>query len=153
MDNTKWMQSYVRKTSFFCTNALESCVPAHENTYWKSRFFALLFIFYSMFLKKWIISIYRSPVRFFLKAGKSQTTVFWVRPTSQLSCRRSHWNPQNTQYTERVLFGCRPALRQQRPSPSVQYLRILRSTNIERETRGVTQEKRERSLFAFASLF
>ena len=33
MDNTKWMQSYVRKTSFFCTNALESCVPAHENTY------------------------------------------------------------------------------------------------------------------------
>ena len=28
------------------------------------------------FLEKWIILIYHSPVRFFLKAGKSQTTVF-----------------------------------------------------------------------------
>ena len=36
-------------------------------------------------LEKWIILKYHSPVHFFLKAGKSQTTVFWVRPTSQLS--------------------------------------------------------------------
>ena len=33
---------------------------------------------------EWIILVYHSPVRFFLKAGKSQTTVFWVRPSSQL---------------------------------------------------------------------
>ena len=29
--------------------------------------------------------MYHSPVRFFLKAGKSQTTVFWVLPISQLA--------------------------------------------------------------------
>ena len=29
--------------------------------------------------------MYHSPVRFFLKAGKSQTTVFWVWPTSHLA--------------------------------------------------------------------
>ena len=32
MDNTKWMKRYVRKNIIFCTDALESCVPAHENT-------------------------------------------------------------------------------------------------------------------------
>jgi len=29
--------------------------------------------------------IHHSPVQFFLKAGKSQTTIFWVWPTSQLA--------------------------------------------------------------------
>ena len=87
MDNTKWMQSYVRKTSFFCTNALESCVPAHENTYLNSRILHHFLFFIRPFLKKWIILIYHSPVRFFLKAGKSQTTVFWVWPSSQLPGR------------------------------------------------------------------
>ena len=51
MDNTKWKQSNVRKTSFFCTNALESCVPAQENTYQK-HFFASFFIFDSTVSRK-----------------------------------------------------------------------------------------------------
>jgi hypothetical protein len=54
MDNTKWMQSYLRKTSFFCTYALESCVAAHENTYYqvKIMIFASFFIFDSTVSKK-----------------------------------------------------------------------------------------------------
>ena len=49
------MRSCARKTSFFCSKALESCVPAHENTY-KKHFFASFFLFLiRRFLKKWII--------------------------------------------------------------------------------------------------
>ena len=46
----------------------------------------IIFLFFIRpFLKKWIILKYHSPVRFFLKAGKSQSTVFSVWPTSQLA--------------------------------------------------------------------
>ena len=51
MDNTKLMLSYIRKTSFFCTNALESCDPAHE-TPTKNQSFCIIFIFDSNVSRK-----------------------------------------------------------------------------------------------------
>ena len=69
MDNTKWEQSYVRITSFFCTDALESCVQPMKTPTKKSKFLHRILFLIRPFLEEWIILIFHSPVRFFPKAG------------------------------------------------------------------------------------
>ncbi len=64
MDNTKWMQSYVRKTSFSVRMHLNP-LSQPMNAPTKNHDFSIIFIFHSTvsYLKKWIILIYHSPVK------------------------------------------------------------------------------------------
>ena len=82
------MQSYIRKHHYSVLTHLNPVSLPMKTPAKKSKFLHHFLYFIQLFLEKWIILIYHSPVRYFLNAGKSHIEVFWVWPTSQLAWHR-----------------------------------------------------------------